>query len=143
MLKMPILTALGGCGKHQNTASLYLITISVGFALGRGVGKFLSWQLGHSSLWLFFSNSDTCQVMAAMALGNCQQRCNCIPLPWPKNWLLANCPTAWAVTAVDIRTNFGNYQGFIHDYSSYGWLLNITRQSYFTLREVVMRCSRA
>ena len=125
MLKMPILTALGGCGKHQNTTSLYLITISTGFALGRGVGKSLGWQLGHSRLLLFFSNSDTCQVMAAMALGNCQQRCNFIPLPWPKNWLLANCPTAWAVTTVDIRTNFGNYQGFMYEYSSYWWSIEI------------------
>ncbi len=30
-------------------------------------------------------------------------------------------PGAWATTAVDIKTNFGNYQGFMHDYSSYGW----------------------
>ena len=35
------------------------------------------------------------------------------------NLPLGNCPGAWAVSAVDIRCNFGNYQGFMHDYSSY------------------------
>ncbi len=70
-------------------------------------------------LFSLFSNSDRCQVMATMALGNCQKRCRFIPLPWPKSWLLGSCPGAWATTAVDIRTNFGNYQGFMYDHSSY------------------------
>ena len=112
---------LWGCGNYPDIATSYLIWISAGFALGEGVGKKLSWQLGHSSLLLFFSNSDTCQVMAPMALANFQQRCSLIPLPWPKSWALGNCPGAWAVTAVDIRCNFGNYQGFMYEYSGYWW----------------------
>ncbi len=91
------------------------------FCFGKGCGNFFKMATQPHQLFSLFSNSDRCQVMATMALGNCQKCCRFIPLPWPKSWLLGSCPGAWATTAVDIRTNFGNYQGFMYDHSSYWW----------------------
>ena len=38
------------------------------------------------------------------------------------NYLLGKFPGAWVLSLVDIRTNLGRYQGFMHKHNSYGWL---------------------
>ncbi len=68
VLKMPILTALGGVwetSKHSLMISNHQISM---FCFGKGCGNFFKMATRPHQLFSLFSNSDRCQVMATMAL---------------------------------------------------------------------------